>query len=92
MSLVPSCNTAAMAPVPHVAGMAAAVLGTLSTAGGALLGALVDEAFDGTVQPFALWTLGFAVAAAIAILVLARRVPATADPTWADDEPVATVT
>ncbi len=92
MSLVPSCNTAAMAPVPHVAGMAAAVLGTLSTAGGALLGALVDEAFDGTVQPFALWTLAFAIAAAIAILVLARQVPATADPMWADDEPVATVT
>jgi DHA1 family bicyclomycin/chloramphenicol resistance-like MFS transporter len=50
--LVPNLNTAAMAPVPHVAGMAAAVLGTISTGGGALLGAIVDEAFDGTVGPF----------------------------------------
>ena len=91
MSLVPSCNTAAMAPVPHVAGMAAAVLGTLSTAGGAILGALIDSAFDGTVQPFALRSLIYAVVAAFAILVLARRVSPKADPTWADDEPVATV-
>ncbi|MFT3851815.1 MAG: multidrug effflux MFS transporter [Ilumatobacteraceae bacterium] len=89
MSLVPSCNTAAMAPVPHVAGMAAAVLGTLSTAGGAILGALIDSAFDGTVRPFALRTLIYAVVAAFAILVLARPVSPKADPRWADDEPVA---
>jgi DHA1 family bicyclomycin/chloramphenicol resistance-like MFS transporter len=92
MALVPSCNTAAMAPVPHVAGMAAAILGALSTGGGALLGSVVDGAFDGTVRPFALWTFGYAVAAALAILVLARRVEPTPDPTWADDEPVATAT
>jgi hypothetical protein len=36
--------------------------------------------------------LADAVVAAVAIVVLARRVPETADPTWADDEPVATVT
>ena len=91
MSLVPSCNTAAMAPVPHVAGMAAAILGTLSTGGGALLGALVDSAFDGTVTPFAVRTLIYAIAAALAIVVLARRAAPNADPRWADDEPVATV-
>ena len=91
MSLVPGCNTAAMAPVPHVAGMAAAILGTLSTSGGALLGSLVDGAFDGTVRPFALRTFVYAVVAAFAILVLARRVGPKPDPAWADDEPVATV-
>src|SRR5690606_3750786 len=32
--LIPNSNTAAMAPVAHVAGMAAALLGTVSTAGG----------------------------------------------------------
>lgn len=89
MSLVPSCNTAAMAPVPHVAGMAAAVLGTLSTAGGAILGALIDSAFDGTVRPFALRTLVYAAVAAFAILVLPRRMSPGTDPRWADDEPVA---
>lgn len=91
MSLVPSCNTAAMGPVAHVAGMAAAVLGTLSTAGGAILGALIDSSFDGTVQPFAIRTLVYGLVAAFAILVLARRVSSTPDPTWADDEPVATI-
>jgi DHA1 family bicyclomycin/chloramphenicol resistance-like MFS transporter len=77
--LVPNCNTAAMGPVAHVAGMAAAVLGTLSTAGGALLGSMVDEAIDGSVRPFALGALVYGAVAAFAILVLARRVP-TAPP------------
>jgi MFS transporter, DHA1 family, multidrug resistance protein len=72
MMLVPSCNTAAMTPVPEVAGMATAVLGTISTAGGALLGSVVDGAFDNTVRPFALAALTYAVLAAFAILVLAR--------------------
>lgn len=71
--LLPNSNTAAMAPVAHVAGMAAALLGTVSTAGGALLGATVDGAYDGTVTPFALGALTFAAIAAISILVLARR-------------------
>ena len=51
MLLIPNGNTAAMAPLGHVAGMGAAVLGTVSTAGGALLGSLVDSAYDGTVTP-----------------------------------------
>ena len=51
--LMPNSNTAAMMPLPHVAGTAAAVLGTVSTAGGALLGSLIDGRFDGTVEPFA---------------------------------------
>ena len=48
--LVPNCNTAAMMPVPHVAGTASAVIGTITTAGGALLGGLVTGAFDGTMN------------------------------------------
>lgn len=71
--LLPNCNTAAMAPVAHVAGMAAALLGTISTAGGSLLGATVDGAYDGTVTPFAVGALVFAGLAATSILVLARR-------------------
>jgi DHA1 family bicyclomycin/chloramphenicol resistance-like MFS transporter len=70
--LLPNSNTAAMAPVPHVAGMASAILGTISTAGGALLGALVDSAFDGTVRPFAYAALVFALAAGAVIALLAR--------------------
>jgi DHA1 family bicyclomycin/chloramphenicol resistance-like MFS transporter len=51
--LVPNCNTAAMAPMPHVAGTASAVIGTVTTAGGALLGGAVSGAFDGTTRPIA---------------------------------------
>lgn len=70
--LLPNSNSAAMAPLPHVAGMASAVLGTISTAGGALLGSRIDAAFDGTVQPFALGVAAFAVVAATTIFVLTR--------------------
>jgi DHA1 family bicyclomycin/chloramphenicol resistance-like MFS transporter len=71
-ALFPNVNTAAMAPVPHVAGMAAAVLGTLATGGGALLGAVVDRTFDGTAQPFAIGALVYISIAAVFILRFAR--------------------
>jgi MFS transporter, DHA1 family, multidrug resistance protein len=71
-ALVPNLNTAAMGPLPHVAGMASALLGTVSTAGGALLGALVDDAFDGSVQPFAFAAFVYAGIAAVVILVFGR--------------------
>ena len=51
--IMPNANTAAMQPLPHVAGTAAAILGTVSTAGGALLGSVIDSRFDGTIRPFA---------------------------------------
>jgi len=70
--LTPNSNTLAMAPLPHVAGMAAAVLGTLSTAGGAVLGSIVDSAFDGSILPFAVCALVYSSVAAGAILVLGR--------------------
>jgi DHA1 family bicyclomycin/chloramphenicol resistance-like MFS transporter len=75
-TLLPNSNTAAMAPVAHVAGMAAAVLGTLSTAGGALLGSRVDAAFDGTIRPFAYGASLLATLAALSILFLAGDPPA----------------
>lgn len=56
--LIPNFNTIAMDPMKHVAGTASAVIGTLSTAGGALLGAVLDRSFDGTILPLA---TGFAV-------------------------------
>ena len=39
--LVPNTNTAAMMPMAHVAGTASAIIATITTAGGALLGGLV---------------------------------------------------
>jgi len=75
--LLPNSNSAAMAPVPHVAGMASAVLGTISTAGGALLGSQIDGAFDGTIRPFAYGVAVFAAVAAITIFFFARSAPAS---------------
>lgn len=54
--IFPNFNTIAMTPMGAVAGTAAAVIGTVSTAGGALIGAVLDRRFDGTVIPL---TLGF---------------------------------
>jgi len=71
--LMPNANTAAMTPLPHVAGMAAAVLGTVSTAGGALLGSVIDSAFDGSVRPFAYGAVVLTGLAAAAIFVVAGR-------------------
>ena len=71
--VVPSCNTAAMTPVPHVAGMASALLGFVSTAGGALLGSVIDGAYDGSARPFGVGALLLAGAGATAILVVAGR-------------------
>ena len=41
----------AMEPLGEVAGTASAVFGSIQTVGGALLGYLVAQAFDGTVSP-----------------------------------------
>lgn len=49
--LIPNMNTAAMIPMASVAGTASAIIGTASTALGALVGAFIDRAYDGTVTP-----------------------------------------
>jgi hypothetical protein len=71
MVLIPNANTAAMTPLGHVAGMGAAILGFVSTAVGAVLGSVIDGAFDGTVGPFATFALGYVVVAVVAILGIA---------------------
>lgn len=71
--LAPICNTAAMMPVPHIAGTASALLLTVTTAGGSLLGGLGSSAFNGTIQPFALYVVGyFAVATTLIIWMTGR--------------------
>ncbi|MEO6126034.1 MAG: MFS transporter, partial [Ilumatobacteraceae bacterium] len=72
--LVPNCNTAAMVPLPHVAGMASAALGAVSTAGGAVLGSLADGAFDGTVGPFGVHALIYVALGVLCVIVLAGKV------------------
>ncbi len=71
--LFPNLNAAAMIPVGHVAGTAAAVYATVTTAAGATVGAGLDNAFDGTVNPF---SMAFAVSGIVSLgLVLAVRPP-----------------
>ena len=44
-------NSLAMEPLGHVAGTASSVLGFLSTVGGATIGAVIGQAFNGTATP-----------------------------------------
>ena len=67
--LNPLCNTAAMMPVAHIAGTASSVMATVTTAGGALLGGLASDRFDGTVRPLATWLFGFIAIAALLVLL-----------------------
>ena len=61
--LIPNMNSAAMMPMASVAGTASAIIGTVATAGGALLGSVIDRAYDGTVIPL---SLGFLVLGVVA--------------------------
>ncbi len=70
--LIPNMNSAAMDPMGEVAGTAAAIIGAVSTAGGAGFGAVIDAAFDGTVTPLA---VGFVLCglASLAVILWAER-------------------
>ncbi len=63
--IISNFNSMAMEPMGHIAGTASSVQGFISTTGGALLGFLVGQQFDGTTFPLG---LGFTVYALIAIL------------------------
>ncbi|MGI9335868.1 MAG: multidrug effflux MFS transporter [Gammaproteobacteria bacterium] len=57
-------NALAMEPLGHIAGVGAAVVGSLSTAMSLPLGVLIGQAYDGTVGPL---VLGFALLALAAL-------------------------
>ena len=66
--LIPNFNTMAMAPMATVAGTASSVIGAVQIAGGALLGAVLDRAFDGTIRPMAFGFLAYGVLALALVL------------------------
>lgn len=70
--LIPNFNTLAMNPMGQVAGTAAAVIGTVSTALGAGLGAILDRLYDGTVLPFSLGFLAYGLVAAAFVVWVER--------------------
>ncbi|WP_419912775.1 multidrug effflux MFS transporter [Hoeflea sp.] len=49
----PNFNALAMEPLGHIAGTASSVMGVISFTGGAVLGAIVGQAFDGSLVPLA---------------------------------------
>ena len=61
--LIPNLNAAAMRPLGHVAGTAAALIGMIPGVLGSVIGGAIDRQFDGTVRPLA---IGFVISSAVA--------------------------
>ena len=57
----------AMEPIGHIAGTASSVQGFLSTVGGAIIGIIIGQSFDGTTLPV---TAGFLIVAAAALIIV----------------------
>jgi MFS transporter, DHA1 family, multidrug resistance protein len=70
--LIPNLNTIAMAPMGAIAGTASSVIGAVQLAVGAVLGAMLDRAFDGTVLPISLGFLGYGILCLALVLVAER--------------------
>ncbi|CAM5774247.1 Bcr/CflA family drug resistance efflux transporter [Labrys miyagiensis] len=76
---MPNFNTLAMEPVGDIAGTASSFIGCVTTLMGALLGALIGEAYDGTIVPLACGYLGLA-SLCILVLVWSSRKMASSVP------------
>lgn len=86
--LIPNFNAIAMKPMGRVAGTASSVIGSIQVAGGALLGSVLDQAFDGTIRPMTFGFLGYGVLA-LAFVLYAERGALFADAPVPDDLPPA---
>ncbi|MCC0043094.1 MAG: multidrug effflux MFS transporter [Brucellaceae bacterium] len=67
-------NSLAMEPLGHVAGTASSILGFAQTACGAALGALIGQAFNGSIVPLAAGYFFFAAFALVMVLIAERGV------------------
>lgn len=65
-------NALAMDPLGHVAGTASAVLGSMQTLGGGIIGGLLGYAYDGTVMPLLGGFVGLSLAALACTLIAER--------------------
>jgi MFS transporter, DHA1 family, multidrug resistance protein len=70
--LIPNFNTIAMTPMGAIAGTAASVIGATQIAVGALLGALLDRTFDGSILPLSFGFLGYGLLA-FGLVLFAER-------------------
>lgn len=65
-------NSLAMEPLGHVAGTASAVLGFMSTIGGAAIGAVIGQAFNGTALPMVAGFFCVSIIGLVFVLVAER--------------------
>lgn len=72
-SVNPTSNALAMAPLPHIAGTTSSVIATITASGGAFLGGVAANSFDGTVRPYAFHFLAYTVLAAITVFAALHR-------------------
>jgi MFS transporter, DHA1 family, multidrug resistance protein len=70
--LIPNFTSLAMDPMGEVAGTASSLVGATQIAGGALLGALLDRLYDGSLLPLATGFLVLGTVALAAVLVAER--------------------
>lgn len=75
MFLMPNLSTAALDPMPHLAGTASAFGGAVRIGGGAILGTIVSSQVSTSTTPFAVGVLLMCGASWITVLVTRRRSP-----------------
>ncbi len=69
----PNCQAGAIGPYPHMAGAAAALMGSIQMAVAALIGALVGQLHDGTTRPMVIVMVGCGLAIPAAYFLLVHR-------------------
>ena len=72
-SVNPTCFALAMAPLPHIAGTTSSVIATITAAGGATMGGIAANAFDGTARPYVRFFLAYTVISALMALWALRN-------------------
>jgi DHA1 family bicyclomycin/chloramphenicol resistance-like MFS transporter len=68
----PNFNSMAMEPLGHIAGTASSIQGFISTMGGALVGVLIGQSFNGTTMPVAAGLFLIGLVSITAVLITER--------------------
>jgi DHA1 family bicyclomycin/chloramphenicol resistance-like MFS transporter len=71
--IFPNCQAGAVAPFPHMAGTAAALMGAMMMGGSFVVGTVIAGAYDGTARPMTLAILACGVLQWAAFHLLAKR-------------------
>ncbi len=69
----PNCQAGAIGPYPHMAGSAAALMGSIQMTVAALIGALAGQLHDGTARPMIIVMVGCGLAIPAAYFLLVHR-------------------